>query len=46
MPQASDRAVVRETDTALFDQETGDVIAHADEHGDYYGADILGYLGY
>lgn len=39
-------AVVRETDTALFDQEIGDVIAHADEHGDYYGADILGYLGY
>ncbi|MCV9999508.1 hypothetical protein OE766_14785 [Pararhizobium sp. YC-54] len=39
-------AVVRETDAALIDQETGDVIAHVDEHGDYYGADILGYLGY
>lgn len=39
-------AVVRDTDSALIDQETGDVIAHADEHGEYYGADILGYLGY
>ncbi|PZP55908.1 MAG: hypothetical protein DI604_36010 [Delftia acidovorans] len=39
-------AVMRETDAALIDQESGDVIAHVDEHGEYYGGDILGYLGY
>lgn len=39
-------AVVREGDSALVDAECGGVIAHADEHGDYFGSDILGYLGY
>lgn len=39
-------AVRRETDAALIDQESGDVIAHVDGHGEYYGSDILGYLGY
>ncbi|KQZ46720.1 hypothetical protein ASD54_22230 [Rhizobium sp. Root149] len=39
-------AVKREADAALIDQESGDVIAHVDEHGEYYGGDILGYLGY
>jgi hypothetical protein len=29
----------------LIDLETGEVIAYEDD-GDYYGADILGYLGY
>jgi hypothetical protein len=39
-------AAVREDDQALVDEATGDVIAHADEQGEYHGADILGYLGY
>ncbi len=33
-------AGMRETDAALIDQESGDVIAHVDEHGEYYGGDI------
>lgn len=40
------RAVVRPTDRALVDDESGDVIAHADDHGEYYGGDVIGYLGY
>jgi hypothetical protein len=39
-------AVVREADAALVDEENGDTIAHSDENGEYYGGDILGYLGY
>ncbi|MGO4441001.1 hypothetical protein [Rhizobium sp. RAF56] len=39
-------AAVREDDKALVDEATGEVIAHPDEEGEYYGADILGYLGY
>ena len=39
-------AAVRNDDQAFVDEATGDVIAHADEEGEYYGADILGYLGY
>ncbi|KAA9382603.1 hypothetical protein [Neorhizobium galegae] len=39
-------AGVRDDDKALVDEATGEVIAHADEEGEYYGADILGYLGY
>jgi hypothetical protein len=39
-------AAVRDDDKALVDEATGDVIAHADEEGEYHGADILGYLGY
>lgn len=39
-------AAVRDDDKALVDEATGEVIAHADEEGEYYGADILGYLGY
>lgn len=39
-------ALVRDADRALTDKETGDVIAYADEEGEYSGADILGYLGY
>ncbi|TCL66357.1 hypothetical protein [Rhizobium sp. BK251] len=30
----------------LVDGETGDVIAHADHHGEYCGGDVLGYIGY
>lgn len=33
-------ATVREDDRALFDEATGEVIAHADEEGEYYGARI------
>ena len=39
-------AIVREHDKALIDEANGEVIAHADDVGEYYGADILGYLGY
>jgi hypothetical protein len=39
-------AVVRRQDSALVDRETGDVIACADEKGEYCGADVLGFLGY
>lgn len=39
-------AVMRASDAALIDLETSDIIAQADEHGEYYGGDILGYLGY
>jgi len=39
-------ATVRQDDRALVDTDTGEVIAHADDEGEYYGADILGYLGY
>ncbi|SEI19537.1 hypothetical protein [Rhizobium tibeticum] len=39
-------AAVRDDDKALVDEATGEVIAHADDEGEYYGADILGYLGY
>ncbi|MBW9116391.1 hypothetical protein JNB88_22390 [Rhizobium cauense] len=38
-------AAVRDDEKALVDEATGEVIAHADEEGEYYGADILGYLG-
>ncbi|UXT53237.1 hypothetical protein FY136_28670 (plasmid) [Agrobacterium tumefaciens] len=37
---------IRETDKALLDVETGDVIAIPDEFGEYAGEDIVGYLGY
>lgn len=40
------RAIIRDADNALVDEDTGEVIAEADEHGEYYGADILDYLGY
>nr|WP_012477333.1 hypothetical protein [Sinorhizobium meliloti]ABN47145.1 hypothetical protein [Sinorhizobium meliloti SM11] len=40
------RAVVRSADLALVNGEIGDVIALADHHGEYYGGDVLGYLGY
>lgn len=36
---------VRE-DKVLIDPETGEIIAEPDEHGDYAGADIIGFLGY
>jgi hypothetical protein len=39
-------AIVRNSDSALVEVTTGDLIAHPDEQADYCGADILGYLGY
>ncbi len=39
-------AIVRGEDAALVDKETGEVIGYADDHGEYFGGDILGYLGY
>ena len=39
-------AIVRNSDSALVDVTTGDVIARRDDQADYCGADILGYLGY
>lgn len=39
-------AIVRDSDSALVDVTSGDVIAHPDEHENYCGADILGCLGY
>ena len=39
-------AVVRGADSALIDVQTDDVIAYADEAGEYFGAVILGWLGY
>lgn len=40
------KAEIREDDAALVETETGDIIAEADEYGDYNGGDILGFLGY
>ncbi|OWW01881.1 hypothetical protein ATY81_23300 [Rhizobium sp. R72] len=40
------QAEIRETDGALIDAATGDVIAFADDYSEYFGAAILGYLGY
>ncbi|QIB41442.1 hypothetical protein G3A56_26970 (plasmid) [Rhizobium oryzihabitans] len=39
-------AIVRDADQSLVDTETGDVIAEADDEGEYYGGDVLGYIGY
>lgn len=39
-------AHVREADRALVDTETGDLIATADDAGEYCGGDVIGFLGY
>ncbi|MGO7821185.1 hypothetical protein ACC684_28455 [Rhizobium ruizarguesonis] len=39
-------AEVRESDRALIEKETGELIAEADEEGDYSGEQIIGFLGY
>jgi hypothetical protein len=39
-------AIVRNSDSALVDVTTGDVIAQPDQQANACGADILGYLGY
>lgn len=38
-------ATVRD-DKALICKDSGDIIATADEFGDYDGGDIVGFLGY
>ncbi len=39
-------AHVRDADRALVETETGDLIASADDEGEYYGGDVIGFLGY
>ena len=39
-------AVVREPDNALIDKDTGEVIGHPDDCGEFSGGDVLGFLGY
>ena len=39
-------AIVRNSDSALVDATTGDVIAQPDQQANDCGANILGYLGY
>lgn len=39
-------AVVREPDNALTDKDTGEVIGHPDDCGEFSGGDVLGFLGY
>lgn len=39
-------AHVRKADQALVDTETGDLIAAADDAGEYCGGDVIGFLGY
>jgi hypothetical protein len=39
-------AVVREVDSALIDKDSGDVIGLPDRYGEFYGGDVLGFLGY
>ncbi len=39
-------AVLRDCDGALIDKESGDVIGLPDDCGEFYGGDVLGFLGY
>lgn len=39
-------AELRVCDRAIVETETGDVVAEADEHGEYAGSDVLNFLGY
>jgi hypothetical protein len=39
-------AVLRETDGALIDKDSGEVIGLPDGYGEFYGGDVLGFLGY
>lgn len=39
-------AVVREADGALIDTDSGDIIGYPDDYGEFYGGDVLGFLGY
>ncbi|NKL15569.1 hypothetical protein GFL78_27150 [Rhizobium leguminosarum bv. viciae] len=39
-------AEVRDCDGALIAKDSGEVIAHPDDCGEFYGGDVLGFLGY
>ena len=39
-------AVLREADGALIDKDSGEAIGLPDGYGEFYGGDVLGYLGY
>lgn len=39
-------AELRESDRVIIETETGDVVAEADEHGEYEGSAVLDFLGY
>ena len=39
-------AELRDSDRVIVETETGDVVAEADEHGEYAGSDVLNFLGY
>lgn len=39
-------AMVREGDGALIDKDSGEVIGLPDDYGEFYGGDVLGFLGY
>jgi hypothetical protein len=39
-------AVVREADGALIDKDSEEVIGLPDDDGEFYGGDVLGFLGY
>ncbi len=38
--------VVREADGVLIDKDSGEVIGLPDDYGEFYGGDVLGFLGY
>ncbi len=39
-------AIAREADVALIDKDSEEVIGHPDGYGEFYGGDVLGFLGY
>jgi hypothetical protein len=39
-------AAVREADGALIDKDSGDVIGLPDDYGEFFGGDVIGFLGY
>lgn len=39
-------AELRDSDRAIVEIETGDVVAEDDEHGEYAGSNVLDFLGY
>ncbi|TAT70055.1 hypothetical protein [Rhizobium ruizarguesonis] len=40
------KASVRESDGALIEEDTGEVIAAADDEGEFSGEAVIGFLGY
>lgn len=39
-------AVAREAEGSLVDKDSGEVIGLPDRYGEFYGEDVLGFLGY